>query len=323
MWRLRQIAVKAVAEGYGEVVKPRHVHLNIAMDCTDPYRFELFARSRKIVGRVVYTVTAESRCRKCEACNRRKSMFWTGRAISEYHRAARTWFGTLTLSPQEHYVIDARAQARLGRSGVNWQQLSAKEQFAERAKELGVEATKFIKRLRNGNLVTLPEGVAGPQIPHKPKIRYLLVAEMHDSAQTSDEMRGRPHFHMLLHEAEAGALVVGKPLTALFAGRSLEMEMRKYKTRNGWKPGVFAADNSFLRRNWTLGHTKFQLAESPMSAAYVCKYLTKALAVRVRASQGYGVERPPPKEKQVSKKPSVNDDPTTNSAFEKVDGGHD
>lgn len=223
-------------------------------------------------------------------------MFWTGRAITEYHRAERTWFGTLTLSPQEHYVLDARAQARLGRSGVNWQQLSAKEQFAERAKELGVEATKFIKRLRNGNLAV---GDLGPQIPHKPQIRYLLVAEMHDSAQTSDEMRGRPHFHMLLHEKLAGALVVGKPLTALFAGRSQEMEMRKYKTRDGWKPGVFAADNSFLRRNWTLGHTKFQLAESPMSAAYVCKYLTKALAVRVRASQGYGLEVPPPSGKGV------------------------
>lgn len=214
-------------------------------------------------------------------------MFWTARAITEYHRAERTWFGTLTLSPMEHYVIDARAQARLGRSGVNWQQLSAKEQFAERAKELGAEATKFIKRLRFGSKMVCEDG---PHIPHKPVIRYLLVAEMHDSAETSDEMRGRPHFHMLLHEQQAGALVVGKPLTALFAGRSVEMERRSYKTRRGWKPGVFAADNSFLRSNWTLGFTKFQLAESPMSAAYVCKYLTKALAVRVRASQGYGLE---------------------------------
>jgi len=260
--------------------------MNLAMDCVDPYAFELFARSRKIVGRVVYTVTALARCRKCEPCNRRKSMFWTGRAITEYHRAARTWFGTLTLSPQEHYVIDARAQARLGRSGVNWQQLSAKEQFAERAQEIGAEATKFIKRLRFGNKAV---SEAGPCIPHKPAIRYLLVAEMHDSARTSDEMRGRPHFHMLINEQEAGALVVGNPLTALFRGRSLEMERRMYETRNGWKPGVFAADNSFLRRNWTLGHTKFQLAESPQSAGYVCKYTAKALSVRVRASQGYGI----------------------------------
>lgn len=286
--RLRQIATKAVVNGYGEVIRPRVVKLNLAMDCEEPYAFELFARSRKIIGRVVYTVIGESRCRKCFSCVRRKSLFWTGRAVTEFLQAPRTWFGTLTLSPEEHFRIDARAQARLWSKSVDWRRLSAMEQFEERAKEVGLEMTNFIKRLRKGNGVVSD---AGPALPHLGvKIRYLLIAEQHDSVHTSDEMRGRPHYHMLIHEQEAGALVVGNPKAALLSasGRSLEMERRHYKTRTGWKPGVFAADEAFIRRQWKLGYTKFQMADSANSAVYVCKYLTKALHVRVRASQGYG-----------------------------------
>ena len=296
--RLRRLSVRAVLGGWGVVERPRLVRLNLEMDCEKPIPFELFARSRKISGRVVYTVYGALRCRKCAACAKRKAMFWTGRAITEYHRSARTWFGRLTLCPDEHHLIDARAQVRLGTRGVAWQQLSAKEQFAERAKEVGVEMTLYMKRLRKGDAGDPDKGYP----PHvRPRIRYLMIAEMHDSAQTSDEMRGRPHYHMLIHEQEAGALVVGNVHSVLIAGvRDGEMERRMYKTRSGWKAGVFAADDAFIRREWKLGHTKFQMAESATSAVYVCKYLTKAMSVRVRASQGYGVERPPPKVEQLS-----------------------
>lgn len=306
--RLRALSIRAVIGGWGVVERPRLVRLNLDMDCEDPVPFELFARSRKIKHRVVYTVYGLLRCRKCFSCSRRKSLFWTGRAITEYHRAARTWFGTLTLSPDEHYLIDARAQARLGARGVSWQQLSAKEQFAERAKEIGVDMTTYIKRLRKGDVGDIDKGYP----PHiKPQIRYLLIAEMHDSEHTSDELRGRPHYHMLIHEQVAGALVVGNAHSVLIAGlQDGEMERRYYKTRNGWKPGVFATDQAFIRREWKLGFTKFQLAESVHSAVYVCKYLTKALHVRVRPSQRYGVERPPPKEKQVLKNDACGPDPS-------------
>lgn len=295
MEALRALSIRAVLGGWGVVERPRTVRLMLEMDCEDPIPFELFARSRKIVGRVVYTVYGALRCRKCFSCGRRKSLFWTGRAITEYHRAARTWFGTLTLSPDEHYLIDARAQARLGSQRVDWQQLSAKEQFAERAKEVGVDMTLYMKRLRKGDAEHV-----------KPQIRYLMIAEAHDSEQTSDEMRGRPHYHLLIHEQEAGALVLGNAHSVLIGGlQDREMERRMYKTRHGWKPGVFATDEAFIRREWKLGHTKFQLAESVNSAVYVCKYLTKALHVRVRPSQRYGLEDPPPKEKQDLLNPSV------------------
>lgn len=208
-------------------------------------------------------------------------MFWTGRAITEYQLAARTWFGTVTMSPEEHYGLDARASVRLYAKGVLWSQLSSSEQFVERAREMGSEMTLFIKRLRKGDANH-----------EKPQIRYLLIAEAHDSEHTSDEMRGRPHFHMLIHERIAGALVHGEPLDCISDGESFEMERRYIKTQGGFKPGVFANDASFLRRNWEFGHTKFQLASTASSAVYVCKYLTKAMHVRVRASQGYGRSEP-------------------------------
>lgn len=210
-------------------------------------------------------------------------MFWQGRAITEFQYAARTWFGTVTLSPDEHYGLDARASARLFRKGVAFGKLSSSEQFVERAREMGSEMTLFIKRLRKGDA------------DHKkPQIRYLLIAEMHDSEQTSDEMRGRPHYHMLIHEQDAGALVAGVPVDCISGGDSEEMTRRYLKTRKGWIPGVFAKDDSFLRSQWELGHTKFQLATSANSAVYVCKYLTKAMNVRVRASLHYGAERSAP-----------------------------
>ena len=38
-------------------------------------------------------------------------------------------------------------------------------------------------------------------------VKYFLVAEVHDSEKTSEFMRGRPHFHMILHEKEIGTLI--------------------------------------------------------------------------------------------------------------------
>lgn len=222
------------------------------------------------------------------------------------------------MSPEEHYGLDARASVRLGEKGVAFGKLSAAEQFEERAREMGIEMTLFLKRLRRGNAAVPLAPAIGPQIPHKPRFRYLLIAEEHNSANTSDEMRGRPHFHMLIHEVDSRRpLVVGEPDRALVFGRSIEMERRNYKTRKGWLPGVFAADESFLRSNWKYGHTKFQLATSANSAAYVCKYLTKALRVRVRPSQRYGDEsEPSPKDSERKSKvgytDSVKGDPPPN-----------
>lgn len=64
---------------------------------------------------------------------------------------------------------------------------------------------------------------------------------------------GDPHFHMLVHEC------------------SLEHPVTK----------------RVLDGQWIMGFSQWRLAE-PGAARYVCKYLAKTLAARVRASQGYG-----------------------------------
>ena len=83
------------------------------------------------------------------------------------------------------------------------------------------------------------------------RFRYLLVAEHHKT--------GLPHYHVLLHETEA------EPI-------------RK----------------AVLDASWPFGFSKWRLIpeeDHRRRAAYVCKYLTKTNAARVRASVGYGKGR--------------------------------
>lgn len=79
-------------------------------------------------------------------------------------------------------------------------------------------------------------------------LRYLLVAEKH-----SQQLAGLPHFHLLIHEMDA------------------DTPVRK----------------EVLKSEWKLGFSRWKLAD-PNTARYVCKYLAKEAATRVRASKDYG-----------------------------------
>lgn len=301
--RLRNVAQHAILNGYGEVLPwtnldgshehgpdglPRFhkvVRLRLNMDCEEPYPFELVARwsaDHSIRGQIV-AIWGLARCRQCFACKRRKSLFWTGRAVTEFQNSARTIMGTFTLTPEKHQEFDWRLEVGSAeRPPVDLYRMSESDRFAARASIFGDEITKWVKRLRRGQDIPLAGG------HWRPKLRYLLIAEAHDSEATSDLMKGRPHFHILLHEQDAGALVMGSTARAMLHGRSYEWERRNVKTRHGWKPMLFANDDAWIRQQWEHGFTKFQLAEDVNSAVYVCKYLTKQLRVRVRASQHYG-----------------------------------
>lgn len=175
------------------------------------------------------TVELTTKCRRCPPCLKARSQEWTYRAKRELAAAARTWFGTMTLRPEEHYLASCRWEvARVGRS---WRELSASEQFAAEQEIVGIEITKWLKRVRKESGAPL---------------RYLLVAEAHKS--------GLPHYHVLVHEVSP-QLQVGERV---------------------------------LRRQWKLGHSKFNLVEGGASARYVAKYLAKAHDARVRASVRYG-----------------------------------
>ena len=290
--RLERIATTALLGGYGRVlshpdhvrdlagrpVRPhdragqvrRLVELRCSMDCEEPKTVELFARDSAYHNRTVkpLTVVIFSRCRKCTACKERRRMFWSARAVAEYQSAVRTIFGTLTISPENDAIIDATARLEQAAMGTDFDRLDEAAKFRVRCAVGGREITKFIKRLR------------GSRPGDTPQFRYLLVAEAHNGSTTSELKRGRPHWHCLIHETDASALLV---LGGEWAkGKNGAPISDKYGN-----PSV--ADTAFLKRQWKLGFSSFALCQTPQAAAYVCKYLTKEDAqVRIRASGGYG-----------------------------------
>lgn len=108
-------------------------------------------------------------CRKCDACLRARARLWRNRAATEIRRSARTWFGTFTLSPENHYVMLCRASLPVGHS--------PEDEFKARHAEVSKELTKYWKRVRKQSNSAL---------------RYILVAERHKN--------GLPHYHALIHE---------------------------------------------------------------------------------------------------------------------------
>lgn len=204
--RARDIARDALDNG-GQLVRPTTVAWNVAGKCSDPHFVEIAGRperqalpnhtwSKKLgfvmldrhaaVDRHTYPGTKGQHplwvdmtvgCRKCPACLRARMIHWRERAVLEINAASRTWFGTLTLSPHEHWLSQCRAR-------VEFAGLSAAEQFAERHRANGVLLTNYVKRIRK-------HAGAG--------LRFLCVAEAHKS--------GLPHYHMLVHEPHRGSIV--------------------------------------------------------------------------------------------------------------------
>ena len=172
------------------VFKPGQVQWDVYGRCTSPVVVERHARERSVadghafqMGKrefVPITVTMETPCRKCEACLRHRARSWALRAQQEINAAARTWFATLTLSPDKHYLMLLRAKARLSARGVSFEALTPEEQFAERHASVSKELTLWVKRLRKNTEAPL---------------RLLLVAEAHKT--------GLPHYHGLIHEQDA------------------------------------------------------------------------------------------------------------------------
>lgn len=279
--RLEAVARAALQGGYGRMEyfrdgSPRRLmELTIKHDCMQPHHYELHARWSGQHGKKVLplTIRGSARCRKCENCMDYRGWQWKTRAENEMAQNAMTLFGSFTMSPEQHYLLDGRIMSgtRDARHVDKWKRppcsmrdLSAQEVFTKRVQAFGDLLTEYLWRIRQG------------RSREKPHLRYLLVAERHDGATTSLEMRDRPHFHILLHTNTPNRLVRGSP----FSG-----DGEWYVNR---KKQIFVSDSAWLRTQWTFGFTKFELATSSRAAWYVCKYISKSLDCRVRASQGYG-----------------------------------
>lgn len=190
--RARSLAARALEAG-GTLASPGVVRWDIAGSCEDPKHAEVagripadFAAENPVQletpqGQPVnLVIEMQVPCRKCPTCLRVRASLWRQRAFVECQRSARTWFGTLTVSPEEHYRAKLAAAVHSKKRGLgDFEALSEGDQFKARHAVISREITRYLKRVRK---------VSGAPL------KYLLVAEAHKS--------GLPHYHLLVHEQD-------------------------------------------------------------------------------------------------------------------------
>lgn len=116
-------------------------------------------------------------CRKCDNCLKSRRNLWSDRARVELSESQRSWFGTLTLRPDEHDRVRDMCRLAAAKCGDDFDALSYKDQFVARHRYICRYVTLFLKRVRKNSNASL---------------RYLFVAEQHKNYL--------PHYHFLLHE---------------------------------------------------------------------------------------------------------------------------
>lgn len=134
-------------------------------------------------------VDLEVRCRRCANCLAMRRRMWSARVKFELTAhamiGARTWFGTLTLSPEQQFIALATARKEATTSGQDFDiDKTDEQQFIARHRTISRWLTLYLKRVRKQ---------AG--VP----FRYLLVCEKHKS--------GLPHYHILIHEDSASSQI--------------------------------------------------------------------------------------------------------------------
>lgn len=196
---VRRLAAAALGKG-AQIVAPGVIRWDVSAGCLTPRYVEIVGRAALATTRDGVTIRGDlmvnplprmghvasfadprltlemhTKCRRCKPCLRARSLEWTYRAKRELQAAARTWFGTMTLRPGEHWLASARWET--AKAGRKWAELSPDEQFQAEHEVICREITRWLKRVRK-------ESGA--------RLRYLLVAEPHKS--------GLPHYHILVHE---------------------------------------------------------------------------------------------------------------------------
>lgn len=204
--KLHSLVNRALSAGATRLAIGR-VRWDISGNCERPHYSEFYARPsvdarlrklNNVKGRIVVTkdtqvpMTLElhTPCRNCRTCRRQRERLWTARAIDETKLAARTWFGTLTLSPESWFAAISRCRAREATQGIDFDTLPERERLALLHADCSAEVTKMLKRVRQ----LVPPGA----------LRHLMVLELHKS--------GVLHYHLLLHETFLGHPVRHKQL---------------------------------------------------------------------------------------------------------------
>lgn len=242
---------------------------DISGSCEAPFTTTYWGRPSKtqyekwvVIGKVTNQtrfVEIVTKCHKCTTCLKERARLWKARAVQEIKQSERTWFGTLTLSPEAWSLALSRARARASARGVDYASLSEKERFALWDRQIQTEITKWLKRLRMDVIRK-----AGVEHPVKTPFRYLFVVEKHAS--------GVPHYHVLIHET------------------SPDIPVRKRQLDGQWSLGF--TQFKLVEEEFPDWGSDPHHNQSPARAAgYVAKYVGKDMLSRVRASQGYGKAR--------------------------------
>lgn len=192
--RVFSLAKAAIASGDCRYRGVGHLEWNVSGRCTAPVWRELYGyRPRYAAPKGQGSRRKEWQpgesgpmrlelwlpCRRCRQCLRAKSLMWASRAEEECRISGRTWFVTLTLSAENHYLkLVEGAQKRPDRT--EWEQ---------RLAAIGGEVTRYLKRVRFESGAPL---------------RYILVVEAHKS--------GLPHYHLLVHEPDPARRVLKETL---------------------------------------------------------------------------------------------------------------
>lgn len=188
---LERLTANALVAGRGSrpEIKSRSLRMvewDISGKCRSPVLVQMFGRPLlKQYPAVLpaqgkpFHIDLWTRCRKCDPCLHARRLLWQDKGRYEYAAAPRSWLLTVTNRPDVHARQLALARHKLAKQGLDFDALPYGEQFQLRAREMGTELTKFLKRLRKNS--------GAP-------FRYLAVTEMHKN--------GAPHLHVLIHETD-------------------------------------------------------------------------------------------------------------------------
>lgn len=263
------LATKALLAG-ATLKSSTRVHWDISGDCERPRIREVFSRpskDRHFHGHLkaeavnsVCTVELEVKCRGCPTCLKRRGQMWRCRAEIEYAashlRGGRTWFGTLTLRPSEHFRMRLKAIKQFTDRGCDpeadtFEALTEKEQFDLTDSQVYQEFKKFWKRIRKETGA---------------KFRYLVVAERHKS--------GLVHYHCLVHEHDLVNKVRKETLE-----RQWLLGFSQWRVCNDARAGAYA--------------TKYLLKEAGVRVRASGRYGRDAASTTPEGHRGQGEARTP------------------------------
>lgn len=179
----------------GRITGPFTSEWDVSGRCQEPLAVEVV--SERGLRAPALRTHLEVRCRKCPVCRRERQSAWVKRMLTEMHASPRTWFVTLTLSPESHHRYRVCARKRIAtRQLIRDRAYEATQLPQELIRQELLEVQKYLKRIRKGGTYTHEEtGAVVKQPPSK--VRYVIFVEHHKS--------GLPHYHALLHE------VAGEP----------------------------------------------------------------------------------------------------------------